>query len=252
MGTRTSYAPGTPSWVDVQAADIGAARDFYSDLFGWSAEVSPQPDAGGYTMFTIDGVNVAGGGPVMGDGMPDAWTVYMTVQDVDATAAKVADAGGVLLAGPFDVFDSGRTAVFADNQGTPFAVWQPNQHIGAGRVNDVGCFCWNELASTDIEATKAFYRAVFGWEPSEASGEGTAFSIDGRMTCGSHPAGEGEPPFWSVWFTVEDCDAATDHVTSKGGQVLMAPSDMGFGRGSMVAAPGGAVFGLAAMDDPDE
>ena len=143
-----------------------------------------------------------------------------------------------MLAGPIDIFDSGRTAVFADDQGTPFAVWQPNQHIGAGRVNDVGCFCWNELASNDIEATKAFYRAVFGWEPSRTSSEGTTFCIDGRIICGAHPAGEGEPPFWCDLVHRRGLRRRHRPRHLHGGAVLMAPSDMGFGRGSMVAAPG--------------
>mgnify|MGYP001067420565 CR=1 FL=1 len=38
MTERTSYAPGTPSWVDLGTPDIDAAVAFYGGLFGWRIE----------------------------------------------------------------------------------------------------------------------------------------------------------------------------------------------------------------------
>ena len=252
MGVRESHEPGMPSWVDVTASDIAGARAFYSEIFGWDADVATEPEAGGYTMFTLDGVSVAGGGPSMAAGMPDNWTLYMTVTDIDTTGEAVDAAGGSTMVPPMDIFDSGRMAVFADDQGTPFAAWQPMNHIGAGRVNDVGCFCWNELATNDLAASTAFYGTVFGWKVEEEHPGANIYSLGGRVICGAHTAGEGEPPFWSIWFTVADCDATCDRVTSLGGSVMMPPNDMSFGRGAVVAAPGGAVFGVAALSSPDD
>ncbi len=48
--------------------------------------------------------------------------------------------------------DAGRVAVLKDPQGAVFAVWQPRTRIGAERVNDVGCLCMNELATTDVRS----------------------------------------------------------------------------------------------------
>ena len=174
----------------------------------------------------------------MAPGMPDHWTVYMSVADIEATAEAVAAAGGSTMAPPMDIFDSGRMAVFADDQGSPFAAWQPMNHIGAGRVNDVGCFCWSELATNDLAATVAFYGTVFGWQVEDDHPGAAVFSLGGRIICGAHTAGEGEPTFWSIWFSVADCDASVDRVTSLGGEVMMPPNDMDFGRGAVVAAPG--------------
>lgn len=50
-----------------------------------------------------------------------------------------------------------------DPQGAVFAVWQPRTRTGAERVNDVGCLCMNELATTDIDAARSFYGACSGW-----------------------------------------------------------------------------------------
>ena len=97
---RTSYAPGTPSWVDLGSPDAKAAADFYGGLFGWKAEMDPRPEAGGYGMFQIDGKNVAGLGPQMNTDMPPYWNVYVTVTDADETLKKVAANGGTAVMGP--------------------------------------------------------------------------------------------------------------------------------------------------------
>ena len=34
----TSYEPGTPSFIDLATTDLGAAKAFYCELFGWDAE----------------------------------------------------------------------------------------------------------------------------------------------------------------------------------------------------------------------
>ena len=96
---------------------------------------------------------------------PPSWNTYIWVDSADDTAAKVREAGGSVLSEPFDVFDSGRMAVFADPEGAVFCVWQAAQHTRlAGRQRA-------RLASTSTSSTpatstarSAFYGAVFGWE----------------------------------------------------------------------------------------
>jgi hypothetical protein len=44
MSEVTSYAPGTPSWVDLMTSDPEGARGFYGELFGWDYEIGrPRP-----------------------------------------------------------------------------------------------------------------------------------------------------------------------------------------------------------------
>ena len=38
MAERTSYAPGSPSWVDLTVPDLEAALTFYGGLLGWEFE----------------------------------------------------------------------------------------------------------------------------------------------------------------------------------------------------------------------
>ena len=252
MPERTSYAPGTPSWVDLGSPDTAASAAFYGGLFGWVAELDPRPEAGGYGMFSLGDKLVAGLGPQMNTDMPPFWAVYVTVADADATLADAGSRGGTVVAGPMDVFDAGRMGVIQDTVGSFISVWQPKEHIGAQLVNEPGTFGWNELATTDLSAARSFYTGVFGWglDRSASSDASALFTVDGQMVCGAHVAGDGEFPAWSVWFGVEDCDAAAEKATSLGGSVMVPPNDMDFGRGAVVADPQGAVFGLAAVNQP--
>ena len=255
MGTRDAYEAGTPCWVDVAVDDVGGATSFYRQLFGWEPEASEVDGVTIYTNLRLDGSLVAGLSGKMGQPMPDAWSLYVATDDVAATLAAVTGAGGQVMVGPEVVpGGAGTFGVFADPNGAICGAWRAGNHHGAGLVNEPGTFVWNELASPDVNRSVAFYTSVFGWETTPSDGgDGTIFRDGtGRELCGAHPAGPGEPTFWSIWFAVEDCDSTVARVGELGGQVLMAPTDMSFGRGAVVAAPGGAAFGVAAMVDADD
>lgn len=246
MAIRDSYAPGTPCWVDVSTRDTGATAAFYTGLFGWEAQHDERPEAGGYGMFARGGRLAAGFGPAMSPDVAPRWTVYVSVADAEASMARVVAHGGTPVMEPMDVLDSGRVAMAQDVTGATFGLWQPAGNIGAQVVNDVGAFSWNELASADLAHARRFYADVFSWAEQEPLGDTAAiFTVDGQVVCGAHTAGPGEPTGWSVWFGVADCDEAADTVTRLGGRVISPPSDMGFGRGAVVADPQGATFGIA-------
>ncbi|HWW54877.1 MAG TPA: VOC family protein [Acidimicrobiales bacterium] len=250
----TKYEPGTPSWVDLGSPDTDASRAFYGALFGWESQVTADPNAGGYTMFTLRGKNVAGLGPLMNEAQPTAWTTYVSVVDADATVAKVKDAGGMVFVEPMDVLDVGRMAIFADPTGAVIAVWQPRAHIGADLVNEPGTFCWNELATRDIETAKKFYEAVFGWGgDTNAFGPGTYTewkvgerTVGGMMEIGEHMPAE-MPAHWLVYFAVADCDATVDKAKELGGAVLVPPTDIPPGRFAVLADPQGAPLAVMKL-----
>ena len=51
----STVPPGTPCWADLATPDLTDARRFYPELFGWTGQVTPEPEAGGYTVFLLDG-----------------------------------------------------------------------------------------------------------------------------------------------------------------------------------------------------
>ena len=199
MVTRdTPWPDGTPSWVDLGTSDIPKAIAFYSRQFGWDVEPGG-PEMGGYSMARLGGRNVAGIGPIMGPpGTPSAWTTYFASADVDATAARIANAGGQILSGPMDVMEQGRLVVAADVTGAVFGVWQGRKHTGIEVANVPGAFTWSEHMSRDFEGAKAFYAAVFGYEYGDMSSDGFSYAtmlINGQQVVGgigAFPAGQGD------------------------------------------------------------
>src|SRR5437762_3451783 len=163
------YEHGVPSWVDLGTPDIPKAIEFYSGLFGWQIEPGP-PETGGYSIAMMRGRPVAGVGPQMNPG-PPYWTTYVSVNSTDEAVEKAKAAGGKVFMEPMDVMDAGRMAVIADPIGAVISVWQPNQMPGAGVVNEPNSYSWSELVTTDVEASKQFYSAVFGWG-TQTHGEG--------------------------------------------------------------------------------
>ncbi len=64
MPEMSAYADGVPSWIDLASPDEEASKAFYASLFGWRADPVLVPEACGYTLFGLDGKEVAGLGPI--------------------------------------------------------------------------------------------------------------------------------------------------------------------------------------------
>ncbi len=261
MSERTSYAPGTPCWVELSGTpDVEASEAFYRELFGW--EMPEQPNSvqlGGYRRAKLGGRDVAGVSPRMDGGQPTVWSTYVSVEDAAATAAKIADSGGTQIAEPMDVVGLGTMAVFTDPTGAVFGIWQPGTFAGAELVNEYGAFGWNELGTRDTGAAKEFYGRVFGWdyaeEESERAGTYTVWKagdamVGGMLDMNALGMPDEVPPNWLVYFTVEDTDAAVEKAKSGGGGVRMEPIDMPIGRFAVLADQFGAVF--AVMQPSEE
>ena len=248
----TSYAPGTPCWIDLGAPDPAAAAAFYGTVFGWTSEEGP-PEAGGYRMCLLRGVPVAGIGPRMNPDHPPFWATYIAVADADATAARVTELGGQVVAPPMDVLTAGRMAVCLDPAGAAFSLWQAGTTLGSGLANEPGAFTWNELLTDDLDGAKAFYGGLFGWTSETMTGEMpyTEFKLDGRSIAGMMPKPPtmppGVPPMWGVYFAVEDADATVATITAAGGSLLMGPQDIEPGRFAVVADPAGATFNVMKL-----
>jgi uncharacterized protein len=245
----SSVAPGKPNWVDLGTPDLEASRQFYSRLFGWAADVSDEPQFGGYTTFRKDGKAVAGAGGLSNEGQVPAWSTYLATENADAVTARVEENGGRVLAPPMDVGEEGRMAVFADPTGASFAVWQAGRNAGAQLFNAPGSLSWNELTTRDPAGAKRFYGAVFGWEPKDTPDGDTKYTmwrLEGRPVSGMMQlTGPPDlPPLWMVYFAVEDCDATADTAAQLGGRVAVAPTNNAQGRFAVLNDPQGAVFSV--------
>ena len=246
MPEMTGYQSGVPSWVDLATTDLDAAVAFYRQLFGWEG-ADTGAESGHYTLMSKEGRLVAAITPAAHGG-PPWWTTYVNVADADATAQRAEAAGGKVLAGPMDVMAAGRMAVFSDITGAAIAIWQPGEHLGAQLVNEPGSFVWNELNTSDLDRSRAFYGDVFGWKWAGSDTYAEA-QVDGRTVAGVMPRPETMPAEvpdnWLVYFATADLDADIDRLPALRATVAVGPMEIeGTGRFAIVVDPQGAVFGL--------
>ncbi|MGE5283092.1 MAG: VOC family protein [Chloroflexota bacterium] len=258
MSERTSYAPGTPCWIDLATPDQDAAAEFYGSLFGWTVEEDENAEqTGGYRVATLKGQAVGGVMKLMQEGQPVAWSSYISVADVDETVAKAREAGGTVMVEPMDVLDYGRMAFLVDPTGAAIGLWQPGRNIGAGLVNEPGALCWNELETRDPGAAKAFYGAVFGWDFADHEMPGgmkyVELKLDGNAIGGmadiTGRVPDEVPAHWIAYFAVEDTDATLKKLQELGGTVNFGPVDIPAGRFGMVADPWGANFAVIKLSE---
>src|SRR4051794_34827019 len=247
MSERNEYPNGVPCWVTAIQPDCHAGAGFYSQVLGWDCTYDD-----GFFTARVRGREVAAVAP-RPEGVTDgAWITNVYADDPAATAELARNAGGTILAEPFDV-TGGRLAVIADPAGGVFGAWRGR---GAELVNEPGAYAMSRLDTPDPQRAAEFYGAVFGWT-TEAFGDAfTLFRLPGYV--GGEPeqpvsrevvaamARADAPARWSVDFWVDDVDATAERART-GGSVLTGPSDTPMGRTAVLADPFGAAFSVSRV-----
>ncbi len=254
MPTRDPTRPGTPCWADLWTSDVEGSRRFYGALFGWEP-LDPDPAFGGYFNFARQGVWTAGCMGDMGDvRATDTWKPYLATDDVAATV-RAAEAAGAQVAVPgTPVGDLGVQGVLVDPTGATFGVWQAGTWPGFAAVEEDGAPSWFELHTRDQAGALAFYRTVFGLAVDTVSDTdefrySTLRRPDGEVALAgicddSGVLPDDEPPYWAIYWEVDDVDAGVARVGALGGSVLRGAESTPYGRIAMVADPTGARFML--------
>src|SRR5690606_32035412 len=94
------------------------------------------------------------------EGVPNHFTSYVSVDDVDAAADRVTQLGGKVIVPPTDIPTLGRFSLVADPEGATFNLYKaPRDDEGSA----VG-FHWDQLDADDIERGAPFYEKVVGWK----------------------------------------------------------------------------------------
>jgi len=253
------HAPGSFCWFELATTDQTRAKTFYMSLLGWDVADMPIGPADLYSIFKVEGRDVAAAYTMRAEqraqGVPPNWLVYVSVHDADATAKRVPAVHGTVLAPPFDVGESGRMAVLADPTGATFAIWEPRNHHGTGIAHANGTVVWADLNSSDPGQASAFYGELFGWKIVAGKNMAPVGPKDyGHIVNGDDFIGgiapasalaPGTPPHWLIYFAVADCDAAVSRTQSAGGTILMPAITMEKVRKfAVLADPQGAAFAV--------
>lgn len=111
---------GTLCWNELMTRDPEAATEFYTGLFGWTTE----PFGDNYTLY-MNGERPAGGAMTIDESMvpvQPGWSIYLAVDDCDATQQQTVAAGGQVVMAAMDIPEVGRMAIISDPQGAVFGI----------------------------------------------------------------------------------------------------------------------------------
>lgn len=251
MTIRHDPPAGAPIWVDLMSSDRDASEAFYTSLLGWEAS-EPNADFGGYTDLALAGEGVAGLMPTQEGDPADVWMVYLHVKDAAATVTAATKAGGTVVVEPMPIADLGVMAVVLDPGGSAVGMWQPGEHRG-GVVATVGAPCHFELQTDAYDAVLPFYRDVFGWTLSEQPGAPdfryTLYEIADGESAGIMDASVFPPEAprgWTVYFAVDDVEAALATTVELGGRVSIPAESTPYGVLAEAYDSTGARFKLRA------
>lgn len=117
--------------------------------------------------------------------------------------------------------------------------------------------CWYELATGEgkLAAAGSFYREILGWQVEDSGMEGFDYHLaksNGDMVAGlmvMPPDVSEMPPFWMIYFAVDDADKAAADISAAGGSIHRRPENIpGTGRFAIAADPQGAAFGVMQLE----
>ena len=255
-----THAPGSFCWFELATSDQAAAKQFYTQLFGWAVEDYPIGPNEQYSIFRLGGRDTGAAYTMRPQehaaGVPPFWMVYVATPDVDAAAERVKTLGGQVMAPPFDVMTNGRMAVVTDPAGAHFSLWQPNEHAGTGVTDEPGTVTWVEISVPDRSKIMKFYERMFGWKmvtgkemkPAGPTDEYPHIMLGDAMLGGLPPPEQRDPnapPHFLIYFSVADVAASTEKAKSLGANAFVENMDIGEnGIISVLADPQGAMFAL--------
>jgi predicted enzyme related to lactoylglutathione lyase len=113
-----------------------------------------------------------------------------------------------------------------------------------------GQFCWYELSTPDVEASKKFYARFTGWGTQAFDANYNMFTTGGVPIAGIFKLNDqmrsnGVPPNWMAYVESDNVDDTVAKAKSLGAKVVAPAADIpGTGRYAVLQDPQGATFGV--------
>lgn len=126
---------GSMSWQELGTSEPQVAMRFYQKVFGWNYSTLKLPH-GDYHLIENQGVNIGGISENLCPTLPNNWTGYVTVDDVDHTAIMARELGGEIIYGPEDIPQVGRFCWIKDPTGAIIAAISYRQRVAAVYPDD--------------------------------------------------------------------------------------------------------------------
>jgi hypothetical protein len=244
--------PGKFVWFDLLSKDRAASAAFYKGLFGWTFESRPGR-AVPFEVISANGVQIGGllDMTASKEQLPESiWLSYVSVSDVDASAAAFLSKKGKVLKEPHDVTKAARAAVVADAQGALLGLVKAAKGDPPDAPAAEGTFLWTEYIAQDAETAMVFYRETLGYEDKRMDA-GVDIPYWVLAKGGVNRAGLYKTPWkevksnWLPYVRVADAAAAAAKAVALGGRVALAPRpDVRNGSLAIIVDPTGAALAL--------
>lgn len=114
--------------VELNTPDPATSKQFYSKLFQWELEDTPNPAVPGHT-YTLIKVGSGTGGGIMKQvsGGPSGWLAYVEVDDIQAATQKAKSLGGKVMKDVTEVTGMGWFSFIQDPTGAILGLWKTKQ-----------------------------------------------------------------------------------------------------------------------------
>ena len=234
--TPAKTSTGDFVWHELRTTDAKGAEEFYTHVVRWQAKSSGDPGGVPYKLLSVGDLGAAGlmqlTPQMLEGGVKPGWAGFIGVDDVDAYAKRVEQAGGKLQCPPQDIPTIGRFASVEDPQGAAFLLFKGSLEYAPPRpaAGTPGTVGWNELSANDEQSAWPFYSDLFGWSVDSTMDMGPngiyrIFNNGGaRMGAMMTRDQKNSPvPFWLFYFNVDNIDEAATRIKEKNGQLLMGP-----------------------------
>ena len=124
--TTKTVVPGAFGWNEMVTSNAEESVKFYTELLGWTTEVTEMP---GMTYTTFKQGDTPVGGCFQPDkieeGFKPFWMPYINTVDLDASIEKSKALGAKVLHERTDL-PMGSFAIISDPSGASFSFWQDN------------------------------------------------------------------------------------------------------------------------------
>lgn len=119
---------GSVTWFDLTIPDAEKVKDFYAKVVGWKPEAVSMGDYNDYSMVAPESGKVAAGvchARGVNAKLPPQWMIYITVKDVEKSAAVCSESGGKIVVPVKKIGNYGTYCVIEDPAGAVCALFQP-------------------------------------------------------------------------------------------------------------------------------
>lgn len=130
MSEENKIDTGAITWTDLTIPNAEEVKSFYENVVGWKAAPISMGDYEDYSMTSSDGeIPYAGICHTRGVNahLPPQWLIYITVENVDASAKKCEELGSKIISEPKDMGNYGRFCVIEDPAGAVAALFTPKE-----------------------------------------------------------------------------------------------------------------------------